>query len=108
MKHRETHPVDVPGCFGCQVLNVQINTSSAGAATVNERERQWDKDMPAYKRLRHNGLQPRKIDGCAALESQATDKLEVQMGGLIPKEQMSRVKEGMSIAKDMGWSPTDA
>lgn len=106
MKHRETHPTDVPGCFGCQVLGVQINTSSAGAAEVNERERGWDRDMPAYKRLRKNGLQPKGIDGCAELETRAHDKVEIEMGHLFDKSQTSRVKEGMAVAKELGWSPT--
>ena len=108
MKHRETHPVDVPGCFGCRVLGVQINTSSAGAATVNERERNWDRDMPAYKALRKQGLQPKGIDGCAELATRANSQMEIEMGHIVPKQMIPRIKEGMAEAKELGWSPVQS
>ena len=34
--------------------------------------------MPAYKRLRANGLQPERIDGSAALEATATTAAQVE------------------------------
>ena len=73
MKHRETHPnLDVEGCFACRISHFRI----AGAATptrhnvgeMNRKERQLDKDLDAYKRIRKTGGQPTKIDGSAKLE----------------------------------------
>ena len=86
MKHRDTHPnLDVPGCFGCKVTGVSIAPSAtpsrkggARAAEVNGTEKQWDRDMGAYKRLRKDGLQPVKIDGCALVESLATDRRQIE------------------------------
>lgn len=101
MKHRETHPVPVPGCFGCKVLSVQLNTSAAGATEVNQRERRWDRDMPAYKRLRKNGLQPKGVDGCAELETRATEKFEIEMGHIVPKHAQSHVKEAMATVREL-------
>lgn len=84
MKHRETHPdLDVPGCFGCKVAGVAFganSTTTGGArvAEINQTARNWDKDMPAYKRLRKNGLQPERIDGCAAIEATASTAAQVE------------------------------
>jgi len=62
-------------CFGCRVKTVAIAPSAtptraggAKAAEVNARESRWNKDMPAYKRLRREGVQPERIDGAAGLE----------------------------------------
>lgn len=74
MKHRETHPnLDVDGCFACRISHFRI----AGAATPTRRvevseltrkERQLDKDLDAYKRIRKTGGQPTKIDGSQKIE----------------------------------------
>jgi hypothetical protein len=91
VKHAEKHPgLDVEGCFGCKVAGVSFPASimpsrSSGAAHarwVNDTEARWHKDMPAYKRLVQDGLQPPKIDGCAELESKARSKVEVESGVL--------------------------
>lgn len=47
---------------------------------INEREKGWDADMPAYKRLRKEGHHPRSIDGAHALERDAKHPLEIEMG----------------------------
>ena len=84
MKHRETHPgLNVPGCFGCKVAGVSFGANStttrgAQVAATNQTAKNWDKDMPAYKRLRKNGLQPERIDGCAALEARAETAAQVE------------------------------
>ena len=86
MKHRETHPLlDQPGCFGCRVSGVRMGmntttTRGAKVAEVNTTERNWNKDMPAYKRLRANGLQPKKIDGAANVEKRAQEGWQVETG----------------------------
>ena len=88
MKHAETHPtLDVEGCFGCKVASTSFgsNSSTTRGAIVAQTERtarNWDKDMPAYKRLRKNGLQPKQIDGSAELEKRAETKVEVETGRL--------------------------
>lgn len=84
MKHRQTHPnLDVPGCFGCKVAGVSFGansttTSGARVAEINQTAKNWDRDMPAYKRLRKNGLQPERIDGCAAIEATAETAAQVE------------------------------
>ena len=84
MKHQETHPLlDQPNCFGCRIAGVQIGTNStttrgSQVAEINQREKNWNKDMPAYKRLRKEGLQPKAIDGCAAVEQLATSRHQIE------------------------------
>ena len=84
MKHRETHPLlDQPNCFGCRVSGVQMGSNStttrgSQVAEINQRAKNWDKDMPAYKRLRREGLQPKTIDGCHAVEQLATSRHQIE------------------------------
>lgn len=108
MKHRERHPVDVEGCFGCKVLYFSVSadaipTRRPRAAEVNATERRWDVDMPAYKRMRRNGVQPRSIDGCAHLERHASDAIELEMGKVIPfRDLKQRITEGNEASKELG------
>ena len=84
MKHQETHPgLDVEGCFGCRVAGISFGantttTRGQAVAEINQRAKNWDKDMPAYKRLRKNGVQPKGIDGAAELEARASTVAEVE------------------------------
>jgi hypothetical protein len=57
-------------------------TTSRGAQveSVNKTERGWQKDMPAYKRMRREGLQPKSIDGAAEVEKKAEHKWQVETG----------------------------
>ena len=86
MKHAEVHPsLDVEGCFGCKVAGVRMGTNSTTTrgkrvAEINQTERNWNKDMPAYKRLRADGLQPKRIDGAAEVEKKAKEKWQVETG----------------------------
>jgi len=49
-------------------------------------ESQFAKDREAYRRLRQNGLQPPRIDGCAVLEKHATTKTEIETGAVVWKK----------------------
>ncbi len=64
-------------------------------------EKQWDADMPAYKRIRNNGVQPKRIDDSAYLESHATDQYEIELGLIVPKERKAQVQEGLAISKEL-------
>lgn len=73
MKHRETHPdLDTPGCFACRISHVRMSGSAMptrhNVQQLNAKEKQLDKDLDAYKRIRRTGGQPMKIDGSAKLE----------------------------------------
>lgn len=57
-------------------------TRKAETAATEAKEKRWEADIPAYKRLRRNGLQPQGIDGSARLEAKANDTIEVESGVL--------------------------
>ena len=92
-------------CFARKLRTVQFGKPAAPQSLMEAR---WDKDMPAYQRLRNNGLQPIKIDGCADLERRANSQLEIEMGHLIDPKLLPKVAEGMAIARDLEWAPTDS
>lgn len=86
MIHQKTHPgLDVEGCFACRVSGIRMGMNSTttrgkNVAAINSTERNWNKDMPAYKRLRQEGLQPKRIDGAAEIEKKAEHKWQVETG----------------------------
>lgn len=55
--------------------------------------KEWVDDMHAYKRLRDQGLQPKRVDGSARLEALASDRFEVEMGHLVGKQSTRRAIE---------------
>lgn len=97
---RLVHPEPVDGCYGCKLASVMFAPSVAGgeAATVKARERRWEKDMPAYKRLRQNRVQPRGIDGSATLEAKANSQFEVERGRLYEGRDRGKMREGLALS----------
>lgn len=61
--------------------------------------RGWVRDMESYKRLRDQGLQPKRIDGSARLEAKASDRFEIEMGHLVKNTSQRRE---MELAIDRG------
>lgn len=52
-----------------------------GAPTTQARmEKQWSKDLPAYARLRSEGLQPKSVQNAYELETRATTQREIEIG----------------------------
>lgn len=98
-------------CFKCREGSGCIRAVSFAPTAMPNRypeatrlvrtDKQWDQDMGAYKRIRDNGVQPPRIDDCAALEAHASDQFEVEMGKLVPKEMKAQVKEGLGLAREL-------
>jgi hypothetical protein len=100
MKHWETHPRYVEGCWGCKVTSVQVAATSTPARAQRESDRRFAKDGPAYKRLRAEGLQPPRIDGCAQLEAGAEHRAQIEHGTLgISHDQC---KQADTLSRDIG------
>jgi len=94
--HRRKHPnLDVEGCFACKISGVQLakGDTSPEVADVRRRDAALDKDRAAYKRLRHDGVQPPSVDGSADLEKRAVDQVEIDFKLPIPKGELNRVKD---------------
>lgn len=80
-----------PNCPECGQVGVRVmvppNISADAlpnkghAVTAQDRaEAQLAADLPAYKALRRQGYQPKKIDGSAVLQRDATDPLDIAHG----------------------------
>lgn len=108
MLHRRTHPDYVEGCDACRYASVNLApsampTRSPDAAATAARERRWERDRPAYKRLRENGQQPRCIEGCAELEAKAASPAEIELGlTRVPASHRSQVEDVVALNKEMG------
>ena len=93
-------PKGVPQGFAVEIMNgvaremgphnVHINCITPGAIEVEmEKQRSRSEDFggsgekavsDVYKRLREDGLQPPRIDGCADIEREAKTKTQVEHG----------------------------
>ena len=107
MNHRQTHPVEVDGCYACKVLSISISAAATpnrrpGVTGKDAQESRLSKDLPAYKRLRRDGLQPRNIDGSAELEKRVGSQFDIDLGRYVPKSEMSRVLEGQQWCRENG------
>ena len=62
----------------------------------NEKEK--EKDMAAYKRLRSEGILPNSIDGSANLETRARSPYEIQAGTLLkgPEKEKKRKERALN------------
>lgn len=49
-----------------------------GQGSYHQKDRQLAKDRDAYKRLRQDGLQPKRVDGSHRVEAEATTKAQVE------------------------------
>jgi hypothetical protein len=98
-----------PDCFGCKVRTVQIGKTEP--SPQSRMEARWERDLPAYKRLRQQGLQPPSTQGCAELEQRAHMRREVEMGRIIAPQAWDKVgsaiEEAEAIAKESHYSIDD-
>lgn len=84
VKHQQTHPrLDVEGCFACRVSSVNFGaevmlTRTPDVAACAARERRWDKDIPAYKAMRKDHVQPRGVDGAHEVMMRAETREQVE------------------------------
>lgn len=62
------------------ISSAALPTRGKSVAAVNQRERQLDRDLDAYKSLRREGLQPPTIDGADRLAAESTCVEHVTLG----------------------------
>lgn len=60
------------------ISRVALGTRYPDVAETYARQARWDRDIPAYRRLRKDGLQPPTSDGAADLECSAVERHEVE------------------------------
>jgi hypothetical protein len=83
------------------LLGVKFAPSALGSADArgkNDMEARWQKDIPAYRRLRKSGLQPPMVDGSANLEARANSPYEVETGQIVSEADRVEVD---AISRDL-------
>lgn len=106
LTHKAKHPEFVADCFTCKVLTVGFSQAAMPTRKPHIvfdtlKEKRLSDDLPAYKRLRLNGVQPTAIDGAADIEKRAEDRFEIEMGHVVPKEHKSQVRDGLEMVREM-------
>jgi hypothetical protein len=90
---------------------VSIQFSNVEPPSERIVERHQNADLPAYARLRANGIQPPQTKGCAELEKRANSQLEVELGKLIDppllRKHQNEIADGMALARDCGFTTAD-
>jgi hypothetical protein len=78
MTHQFNPKTCASDCFGCKLI-----TLSFGKVDIDG-QKKWDKNhqrnVAAYTRLRHDGTQPKSVNGAAELESRAASVFEIESG----------------------------
>jgi hypothetical protein len=74
-KHREDHPVDVDGCFGCKVIGLQLDPGAAKSNGVPT-AKAHDKELSSYYSAVRQGIEPRStkqhdIDAAVRISNEA-------------------------------------
>lgn len=94
--------------YRAHIMSVSVSASatpsrdrSKETVAADAREKRWEKDMPAYKRLREDGLQPAHIDGSSRMEQTANDKLEVAAGRNYDKKQVNVINEIKAFQREI-------
>lgn len=108
-KHDEHCEGDDCRCFARKLRTIQFTAVEPPAERLIEQR--MSKDLPAYARLRAQGLQPRTTKNCAELEKRAESQLEIELGKLIDppllRKHGGEIAEGMAQAKDAGYTTSD-
>ena len=75
-------------CIVCKMFTLgfgsNVDPTRNKNKVITDRDKRWSKDMPAYKALRAQGLQPPRIDGSAELAARAETRFEVESGKVMP------------------------
>ena len=83
-------PADLVIGAGVQIAPSALETKGHVVRIQEEMEDRWGKDMPAYRRMRNAGMQPKGIDGCAKLENEVGGQLEINHHALMQEHGVTR------------------
>lgn len=103
-------------CFARKLRTVQFGNVEAPSERLMEQR--LDRDLPAYRRLRNQGLQPKMTRGCAELEQRANTQFEIDHHKLVASDLWRKagpavedittmVREGMAQARDAEYTLDD-
>tara|TARA_Y100000401_G_scaffold93382_1_gene79640 strand:- start:162 stop:572 length:411 start_codon:yes stop_codon:yes gene_type:complete len=66
------------------------------------KERDKERDMAAYKRLRSEGIQPKSIDGAAKMEREASTSHEIKAGTLLQGPKLEKKRKERALNDVLG------
>ena len=97
MRHRQDHPEDVEGCFGCKVLGLQMNPGDASSQKQTSNKK-WDGELNAYREARDQGIQPA---GTSMKKIQETRRASDVMGKAFDANTMgdSKIIQNNTVSK---------
>jgi hypothetical protein len=77
--------VYIEGCYLCRLRSISISaealpTRGKAVSAINAKQKRWDRDGDALKRLAKDGIVPRSIDGVAEMEARGETKYEIESG----------------------------
>ena len=110
----QVHPEYVEDCFMCKISTVSAGTGTnitgKGAKEAEfsrKMEARLEKDRPAYKAMKKQGLQPARLTGAHELMTKAETSYEIESGNLMP----GKAKEIETLVKEFkdatGKKPTE-
>lgn len=83
--------------YQVQIAPSMLISKGEQVRDADAREARWNRDIPAYQRMRAKGMQPPQIDGSAALEDKADDQLDIDYSRFydqgVTKERVLESKE---------------
>lgn len=99
-------PTGCPDCGGTvqQILTpprlYAVGERGAQTRDIDEKERQLSADLPAYKRLRHQGYQPQRINGAHEMEMTAQSAMEINSGGIVKGDE-KRINSAIELSREI-------
>ena len=105
--HQERdHPTLVEDCYACRISQVSFGAGtsltkkgSEDAIYKTKFEAGLEKDRPAYKEMRKQGLRPAKMFGADKMMNQARTKFEIESGKLMPDVPAGTINRAVAEAE---------
>lgn len=77
-----------------------VGVRGAETRDIDAREKRLAEDLPAYKRLRHQGYQPQRINGAREMEQSAQSAMEINSGGIV-KGPEKEIHAAMELSREI-------
>lgn len=92
-----------------RVATYGVGEHGASTRSADAREREIDRDRPAYKRLRDEGHQPLHLRGAHELEARATDDWFIKTNGAVsvPDARRAEIDEMLAEGATTSWNPVE-
>jgi hypothetical protein len=90
---------DCQPCFAIKLSSIQFQGIDAGQRRFTEKER--DRDLDTYQKLRRQGYQPKHIYGSSEIAAQANTKFELEHSVVMPTNIRKQMDERIEQTKEL-------